>query len=165
MKLLQQVFYSSLAVTALSLAIGFVTNGLTGYVVLPLLIASFWALSQWRTWAWGNPLSFGFYCLVIAVGVWQDVSVVWLLLGIASSIVSWDLSHLIARGKRVEKIIDQGEMIKRHFLRLGGVLVIGLGLCLLALNLHLTITFGWALILGLLMFLALSRVISFLRSE
>ncbi len=163
MKLLQQVFYSSLAVAALSLGIGFGSKGLFGFVVLPLLIASFWALSHWRSWAWGNPLSFGLYCLVIAVGVWQGVSVVWLLLGIASSIVSWDLSHLIAKGKGVDKIIDQVGMMKRHFLRLGWVLVIGLGLCLLALNLHLTITFGWTLILGLLMFLALSRVIRFLR--
>ena len=102
--------------------------------------------------------------MIIAFASWLGVSTLWLSIGILATLASWDIAHLISRGRRVEKIENEDEMVARHFRRLSGVLVIGLVFSLLALNLRLTFSFGWTLILGFLMILALSRVVSFLRN-
>ncbi len=165
MKLQVSLFYTSLALCTLSFGVAFLVHGSLAFAVLNFSLGAFWAISHWREWSWGGLLSFGLFCLMIAFGVWRGVGVLWLLVGIAATIVAWDMARWIAQAKRAGRIIGGDKLIRHHLLRLGGVLVIGLGLSTLALNLKLAFTFGWALILGLLMILALSRVISFLREQ
>lgn len=130
-----------------------------------LLLGGLWTLSNWRGWPWGDPLSFGLFSLLLAFGVWQGAGIPWLLAGIMANITAWDLARLIAKSDRAERIVDADGIVRRHLQRLSGVLVIGLGLSILALNLRLAFTFDWALILALVMIVALSRAISFLREQ
>ncbi len=165
MKLAVWLFYFSLGISSLSFGIGFISSGSPGFSVSAFVLGGFWALAHRRAWTWADRLSFATFCLIMAAGAWQGVGELWLSIGIAAALISWDSSHLITRANQVDRIDHQEGVIRRHLLRLGWVLIIGLGLCLLALNLHLAYTFGWALILALVMILALSRVISFLRES
>ncbi len=165
MNLVRSILFGSVSVLSLSLAVGHFLAGHPVWVFVAIFLGIFWAFAHLRDWAWANSLSFLLFCITIVMGTFFDVAIIWLIMGVVSALVAWDISYWTTRKNRVGRIDREDIMVKQHLRRLGGVLVIGLGFSLLALNLHLTLTFGWILILGFVMILALSRVVSYLRDQ
>ena len=156
MNLVRSILFGSVSVLSLSLAVGHFLAGHPVWVFVAIFLGIFWAFAH---------LSFLLFCITIVMGTFFDVAIIWLIMGVVSALVAWDISYWTTRKNRVGRIDREDIMVKQHLRRLGGVLVIGLGFSLLALNLHLTLTFGWILILGFVMILALSRVVSYLRDQ
>ena len=165
MNLAKPIFITSLIVLALSLTAGLFLSGSAVWAIIALLLAAFWTFAHFRDWVWANSFSFLLLFIVIVLGTYVDVENIWLIIAIFSALVAWDISYWISRRNRVQRVDHEDIMLNQHLRRLGGVLVIGLGLSLVALNLRLTLTFGWMLILGFVMILALSRVVMFLREH
>jgi len=165
MKLPEWLFFVSAVVCTLSFGLGFLLTGSHGLAVVAFSIGCLWTISHWKEWSWGDLAGFAIYSFLLAVGGWQGVAIPWLVVGIASLIITWDIARLSAQMKRVERIVDEDGLIRRHLLRLGSLLVIGLCLSILALNLRLMLSFDLGLILSLVMIITLSRVITFLREN
>ena len=165
MKLAEQFYFMSLAAVTISVGVGYIASGFSAWAIAIFLLGGFWAIAYLWKWPWGNSFSFALFCLAIVFGAWVEVNQYWLIIAIISALAAWDIANLIARTRRVARIDDEDNIVVHHLRRLGGVLVIGLVVCLLALNLRLTLTFGWILILGFMMILALSKVVSFLRQR
>jgi len=161
----ERLFFIGVILSSLGLGIGFWTANALGLTIAALVAGSFWALSHWRRWTWGNDVSFLLFSLFLALGAWLEMNLPWMLAGMTGMLAAWDMSDWIQRLMRVERIAKQQEQTRQHILRLGAILVIGSGLTLLALTLRLTFSFGWALILGFVMIIALSRVIGYLQKQ
>lgn len=168
MKRLQGLFYVSLALGVASLTMGLLVSRKLPWVLslVPLLLGLFWGLAHWRR-RWDirlSRLSFIIMWIFLLGAAWKGLELGWLLLGMIGLIMAWDLARMLKLASGVDRIQDEGHFLQRYFLRLGGLLFLGVGLCFLALNLQFDYSFGWGVILGLVLIAALSRVVSFLRS-
>jgi thiosulfate reductase cytochrome b subunit len=88
-----------------------------------------------------------------------------MLVGTLAALAAWDLDHFERRLRTAQRVEAQGALIRAHLRRLSIVAGLGLTLGGIALSVQVEITFGWALLLGLLAFLALSGVIAFGQRE
>ena len=90
-------------------------------------------------------------------GLWQKLPA-WLMLVVVLLILAaWDLGRFSNRLSVVTDEATEDRLNKLHLSRLGVTLVAGLLLGGIALLLHVTLDFGWALVLGILAMLALNR--------
>jgi hypothetical protein len=159
------LFFIGVILSSLGLGVGFWAANVLGLTIAVLVGGIFWVLSHWRRWTWGNDMSFVLFSLFLALGAWLEMNLPWMLAGITGMLAAWDMNDWIQRLKCVERIVEAQEQTRQHILRLGAVLILGLGLTVMAVTLRLTFSFGWALILGFVMMIALSRVIGYLQKR
>jgi hypothetical protein len=163
MKLIRPCVYLCLAVITLSLSLAFWQVGYSILITPLIILFGLWGLAHWRGWSWASDLAFGVSSLVVGVGAWAGASPFWLFLSLAGMIIAWDLGRFARLLDRAGSVRDEGGLWKAHFIRLGGVLVIGLGLSFLAVNLSLGVNFDLTLILVFVLIYSLSRVVGYLR--
>lgn len=165
MKIIHGLAYSGIIVAIASLSVAFLQISQPVMMYVVLLLGSFWGLSHWRRWNWANNLAFALNVLSLGGAAWIAGVSVWLFVALAGMIVAWDLGRFIRIIESVDIILNEGNIIKQHLIRLGVVLVIGLGLSFLALNLNFKTSFDWMLILAFVMMLAISRAVGYLRAR
>jgi hypothetical protein len=163
MKIVQVLIYGCITLGALSLSLACLAIDLTILAISVLLLVFFWAVAFWRGWDWAVNSLFGLNVIILGSAAWLGANLIWIFIALAGFIAAWDLGRWIRLAGEVDHILYEGLLVKQHLFRLGGVLVIGLGLSFLALNLDFKYSFDWALILAFVMVLALSRVVGFLR--
>jgi hypothetical protein len=163
MKPVHSWIYLCLAVSALSLSMAFWQ---VGYIILispSIILTGFWGLAHWRGWRWARDMAFAVSILLVGFGAWAGGSPFWLLLALAGALVAWDMGRFAWLLVRAGIVRDEAGLWKAHFIRLGGVLVIGLGLSFLALNLSLGVNFDVSLVLAFVLIFTFSRVVGYLR--
>ena len=150
----------SIGFATLLLALGYALNAAWLEVFLLLLIGCLWLAGYGRGWTWPASLSFSLFTGLAAWGVYQGLATGWLLGGLVAALVAWDLDHFAQRLRQAGHVAGEAELKQAHLRRL--LIVAGLGLLLggLALSFQIELNFGWALLLGLLVILGLSWVIS-----
>ncbi len=158
----------------LPLSIVIATGTLAGAYVLGGQVAAAFALGTlgiiWlllsllhKYWV-ANPV---FACLIAFtfVGSLLDFNIVVLWAAILALLVAWDLSHFVQRIRYAERVEDFPQALRQHFLRLGGVLVVGGMFSMLALQLRVRLGFAVAVLLSLLAAIGLAQAVAFFRRE
>lgn len=100
-----------------------------------------------------------------AVGTVLDVSPTILITGIALALFAWTMENVAEQFTAVSQVRDEKEVIKKHVQWAGGIIGLGWLLGVAALNLQLGLTFGWVLLLGIVVVIALSLFVRRLRHE
>ncbi len=151
----------SLAVAGLG--IGYALGGHSAWV-LPIMLAGLvWLAGHWRRWPWSASFGLILFVTLAAWGVFLELPAGWLLLAVITTLAAWDLAYFSWRLEQVPSTADPAGLLRAHLSRLA--LATGLGLILggLALQLHFELSLGWALLLGLLILLGLSRAVRTIR--
>ena len=148
----------------ISLAIGYLQGGLAGYSLWFLLLAAIWLIAHFRKWYWFSSIALLVIIIAAAFGVWQEFSTVWMLLGALGGLLGWDLSDFARRLSYAAPMDDTRGMERLHMERVGIVAVLGLGLALLSVFIHVQrLAFEVAVGLVLLAALGLTRLVIGLR--
>jgi hypothetical protein len=154
----------SILLGTISLAIGYAQGGVAGYPLWFLLLAAVWLIAHFRKWYWFSSIALLVIIMAAAFGVWQEFSTVWMLLGALGGLLGWDLSDFARRLSYAAPMDDTRGMERLHMERVGIVAVLGLGLALLSVFIHIQrLAFEVAVGLVLLAALGLTRLVIGLR--
>jgi len=156
---------ASIVLATGALALGYGLGGMALWVLPIVALGGLWLLALWRRLAWAAWLGLALYAALAAAGLLLGLAGGWMLLGLVAALAAWDLDWFLHRLKQVGWVAEEGDLARRHHLRL--LLVLGLGLlpAAVALELELDLGFGIVLLLGSLAIFGLSRAVGFLRRE
>lgn len=147
-----------------SLAYGFSQAGLTDPARWFMWIGVLWILAHWRKVYWASSLAFLLIVLGAGYGVWNGLTIVWMLLGALGGLLGWDLSDFARRLSYAAPTDDIRGMERRHLTRVGVVAALGLGLAWLSVVIRINrLAFEVAVGLVLLAALGLTRLVVRLR--
>lgn len=123
-----------------------------------------WLAAHWQKRHWFSPLAMLVMVAAAAYGVWKELSSLWMILGALGGLLGWDLSDFARRLSYASPTDDIRGMERRHLERAGIVAVLGLGLALLSIYIHVQrLAFEVAVGLTLLAALGLTRLVIGLR--
>jgi hypothetical protein len=160
----QILFYFSILAAVVSLTIALLLRGELLNAGVPVIIGIFVVAALHQSWRWGP--SAGLFLFILLAGIHRGLGEIWLSISIIAVLMAWDLAHFLLRFLPIMDVIDQIDVMEgNHLKRL--FWVVGLSVILLgaAQLIRLNLSFGWVLLLGLLLIVSLSRVIALLRTE
>jgi hypothetical protein len=154
---------------AVGLAAGYAQGGQLAAGLWLAALGLAWLAARRLDRGWIDSIALLLYTGAAALGLLFQAPAGWMLASAAAALAAWDLAYFLRRVKGLEGEKASQALERQHLLRLAGVIATGLGIAgaamLLAPLLRLRFSFGLALIGGLLVFIALSQVIGFLRRE
>ena len=153
----------TIGLATLLLALDFALTARWGWVVAIAAAGLLWLTESWHGRSWMSTVGLIFFTTVAAAGVILRLPPLWLLSSLVGALVAWDLDHFSHYLSGAADIRDEAELMKSHCRRLAAVT--GLGWCLgaVALSVRFTFDFVPALALGLLIVIALSGAIRYMR--
>jgi len=146
-------------IATLTLAFGYGLIPLWSGTMIVVVMGLVWLVGQLRRLGWLNDMSFALLIIAAAVGVWWSVPAGWMLAGTVAALAAWDLARFDRRLAHVEQITGERQLRRDHLQRLLLVTGLGLGFGALALSIQFELSLGWAILLGLLAVIGLSRII------
>jgi hypothetical protein len=147
-----------------SLVIGYSQANFSDPVFWFILLGIGWLVSRWQRWHWFASIALFVMVAAAAYGVWNQFSTVWMILGALGALLGWDLSDFARRLNYAAPTDDIRGMERRHLERVGIVAVLGLGLALLSVYIHVQrLAFEVAVGLIILAALGLTRLVIGLR--
>jgi hypothetical protein len=147
-----------------SLVIGYRQAGFTDPVSWFVVLGIVWFVSRWQRWHWFASLAMLVMVAAAAYGVWKEFASVWMILGALGGLLGWDLSDFARRLSYAAPTDDVRGMERRHLERVGIVAVLGLGLALVSIYVHVQhLAFEVAVGLIILAALGLTRLVMGLR--
>jgi hypothetical protein len=149
----------SIGLAALLPASGYMLNGSWAGASASLALGAFWLAGLWRGWQGTDALGLLGLVAIAGAGVWLGLAPALMLAGVVAALAGWDLDRFAQRLRRAEHVVGEIELARAHLRRLLVVAGIGLGLGGVTLVLQMALSFGWALLLGMLAILGLSRAI------
>jgi hypothetical protein len=154
-----------IGLAAASLAAGYGLGGRRVEALLVLLLGALWLGAQWRGWSWADSAGLVGCAGVAAVGMWLDLAAAGMLAGLVCALSAWDLSAFVRWLTSVQSAEKAELLLRQHLRRLLVVDVVGVLLAGAALFIRLRLGLALMLLLGLVLFVGVSRAISFLRRE
>jgi hypothetical protein len=148
MKRIRFLIWLSLAAAMSVLVLGFARGGYWALSSLPIALALIWLLGvrYERRWLIGLVLlAYAFAAMAVSL---LGLSPVWLIAGVTSLLVAWDLQIFNWRIKPAAQVNDEERFVQRHLQRLAALCTLGLLLSLAALLLRLRLGFGLIVLLG-----------------
>ena len=132
---------------------------------LVLAVGVLWLVAGQQTWAWLGTLLFVGLAGLAGFGAWLGLSPFFMLFGFISALAAWDLTTFRQQLQQSDVVEPETTLQRDHLRRLG--LVTGLGLLLgtVALTIQFQLNLLWALLLGFLIIIGLSRVIRGVRER
>ena len=147
-----------------SLVYGYSQMGLANPPRWFILLGVLWLLAHWRKYYWFSSVALFAILIAAAFGVWVEFPTIWMLLGALGGLLGWDLSDFARRLNYAAGTDDIVGLERRHLARVGIVAVLGFGLALLSLYVHINrLAFEVAVGLVLLAVLGLTRLVIGLR--
>ncbi|MBC8074608.1 MAG: hypothetical protein H7Y32_00910, partial [Chloroflexales bacterium] len=153
------------ALAVLPAALTFSLTGAWIVVTVLLTLGVVWGLGERRGWDWAGGLGLAGVTAAAAWGAWNGLATSWLLCGEVLALAVWDLDRFERLLARADRVTNAAALWRGHVLRIAPVLAAALLLGLIALNLQVTLSFAWMILLGVLALLGLSRAIGLLRRE
>ena len=134
-------------------------------LLLVIVIGGIWLVGVWYARSWLTTVGLVGVVLGTAVAGLLGLSPVLLLTGIALTLFAWTLGNIGQRLVAVSDVRDERELIKTHLQWAGGVIGLGWFLGMIALSAQFALSFGWALVSGILVVFTLSRFVDRLQQE
>ena len=163
--MMRRLIAVAIGLGALGMAATFALAALWGWVVAIVIVGLFWLAEPRHGLRWVATLGLLFFTAAAVVGVLLRLSTFWLLSSLVALLAAWDLGHLRGYLDDVADIRNKAELTRAHLKRLGIVAGLGWFLGVAALGVRLTFDFGWALALGLVVVVSLSRAIRRMGSK
>jgi hypothetical protein len=158
------VMIISIILGTVSLSVGYYQAGMYDPARWSVLLGIVWILAHWRKYYWFSALGLFLTLIGAAYGVWNQFTTIWMLLGALGGLLGWDLSDFARRLGYAAPTDDIQGMERRHLERVGIVAVLGFGIALLSLYIHIKhLAFEVAVGLVLLAALGLTRLVIGLR--
>lgn len=165
MNVIERLLFGSIGAAVAGLVLGYLGSDASVLAPLPALAGLLWLAGRWRGWRWIASPAMVTLTLLAALGMTRGASPILLFVGSVASLVAWDLDQFTRRLQRAACAFDAAALAAEHLRRLAAVSALGLLLGLIALVVHLRLDIGWALAIGLVAAVSLSRAIRFLRRE
>lgn len=147
-----------------SLVIGYLQADFTDPVRWFILLGILWLAAYWQRWNWISPLAMLVTVAAAAYGVWKEFPMVWMVLAALGGLLGWDLSDFARRLSYAARTDDIQGTERRHLERVGIVALLGVGLALLSIYVHINrLAFEVAVGLIILAALGLTRLVIGLR--
>ena len=147
-----------------SLVIGYSQANFTNPIFWIIGLGILWLVAYWQRWHWFAPLAMLIVVSAAAYGVWKGFPTVWMILGALGGLLGWDLSDFARRLSYASPTDDIQGTERRHLERVGVVALLGLGLALISVYIHVQrLAFEVAVGLIILAALGLTRLVIGLR--
>ena len=154
----------SILLGIVSLSAGYFQAGMMDPVRWFILLGVAWPVAHWRKWYWVSSAALLVMVVAAAYGMWRGFSTEWMILGALGGLLGWDLSDFARRLSYAAPADDVRGMERRHLERVGIVAILGLGLALLSVYVHVPrLAFEVAVGLIILAALGLTRLVMGLR--
>lgn len=163
MKMLRALIYIGIGFTTAGMWMAFNSGKWPEISYLSIVLGGFWVIAQWRRWGGASNLIFAVNAILFGFAALSPLPLVWLSISLTGMVLAWDIGRWMQIMENAPHISNGTQLIRNHLIRLGGVLVIGLSLSLLAMNLDFSLSFEWVLILVFMMVFLLSRVVGYMR--
>jgi hypothetical protein len=151
-----------IGLATLLLALDYALGGHWIGVVASVALGCLWLAGLWRGWNETDSLGIVGFTSLAAVGVWLALAIPVLLASLVAALAAWDLDRFAQRLQRAGHASPTAALARAHLRRLLAVAGIGLLLSAVSFGIQLPIGFGWALLLGALAILGVSRTIRWL---
>jgi hypothetical protein len=129
------------------------------------LIGLLWLLAEWRHWAWMASPAFFVLVGAAGIGAWMGLSPILMVFSVLGSLLAWDLDDFSRRLQSAAPEDDLRKLENKHLVHLIILGTTGLSLSLVAIYLHLQISFGWLFLLALAAVLGMMQLVKRLRRE
>ncbi len=147
-----------------SLVVGYVQAGFTNPVRWFIALGIAWLVAQWQKWHWFSSVAMLIIVGAAAYGMWKEFPTVWMILSALGGLLGWDLADFARRLSHAARTDDTRGMERRHLGRVGIVALLGVGLALLSIYVHVRrLAFEVAVGLIILAALGLTRLVIGLR--
>jgi len=147
-----------------SLVVGYMQADFTDPVRWFILLGILWIAAHWQRWHWFASVAMLLTVAAAAYGVWREFSSVWMILSALGGLFGWDLSDFARRLSYAAPTDDIQGTERRHLERVGIVAVLGVGLAILSIYIHINkLAFEVAVGLIVLAALGLTRLVIGLR--
>ena len=155
----------SIGLAALVFGLAYAAAGQWVQWLLVVTLGLLWAVGQQLGWNWTGAMGLIAFTSVAVFGIWARLPALWMLCGMVATLSAWDL-HRFSLQLQAAQLVEGGVQLTRsHLQRLLAVSGLGLLLGGLALQVQVDLNFGWALLLGVLAILFLSRAIEFITRK
>ncbi len=155
-----QSFFICLTTIAVIIAYG--SGGLLKVAFCVALLGVLWIVGLYKRWKWCGNLMFLIIIGICTVGLYFNLSFVWLLLGLTGALSAHDVNRFEQRKSMAGIIKNLHGMEKHHLIRLMTVIIFSLILGTITPFINIRIEFGMVLSLGILTVFCMNRVTSFL---
>lgn len=147
-------------------AVGYYLAGNPIGALALLAFALMWGLADWRQWTWFASLYLGMMLLAAVVGilVWE-IPFVWNFASLLAALLLWDLQAFSRRLALAAPEDDRVGLQRRHELRLLQFSSLAIILAAAARSISLELSFGWSFWLVVLLAVALTRTVLWLRRQ
>lgn len=146
-----------------SLAFIFFRAGISYMAQGLLVFGLFWVYAFWRRWMWVSSVGILLLVAYAGFGLWNGLSLGWLIAGILGGLLAWDLTEFIRRLLVAPADTDLPGMERRHVARLTLIAIAGLCLSSIFIIFQKEFTLEWILLLTLIGLLGLAQVLAWLR--
>jgi hypothetical protein len=85
-----------------------------------------WLISHWRKWKWFPSFALLISVLLAIVGLWLDLSLVWMFSGAIFALIAWDLNQFQIKLSLLPAREDKQGMTLRRLIRISILALIGL---------------------------------------
>jgi len=157
MRLTRRIFWGAVALAVGAPAVGALLRGVTALPLGLLAVGALWSVVAERTRLAGA--AFALCVGGIALGIWLEVGIGWLLVGMTAALAAWDLEAFNAWLVSIARVENERELVREHLRQLALVCGIGLSVALAASRLRVQLSFGVALFLALTAVLGLGYVL------
>lgn len=157
---MRRVLAVTIGLAMLGLVTAFAMELRWGWVAAIMIVGLLWLAERWPP-----TLGLLFFTATAVAGVVLGLSALWLLFGLIAALAAWDLSAFARYLDDVTDVRNGAELIKSHLERLGTVAGPGWLLGAVALGVRFDFDFIWALALGLIVIVSLSRAIGRMGGE
>ncbi len=106
----------------------------------------------------------GFLALVVIAGS-RGLNVALTLVGLLAALAAWNLAGFTQRMRAASRIEGAAGLEQRYLWRLGLVLLVGGALAALALTVRITLNFGVAFLLAIVIIVGASQAVTYLRRQ
>ena len=148
---------------AVVLTLVYVLEGRVDLAAVSVGFSLIWLVGIWRGWDWSAFIGFISLTGAAVFGVGLGMLPVGMLVALIATLVAWDLHRFLLRLGTADTVIDKSTLQKIHLRRLAITAGVGLVLGVLALNLEFNLGLGWVILMGLIVAVSLSWVVSFVR--
>jgi len=155
-----QFFFICLTTIAVIIAYG--SGGLLKVAFCVALLGVLWIVGLYKRWKWCGNLMFLIIIGACTVGLFYNLSFVWILLGLTGALSAHDVNRFEQRKSMAGIIKSIHDTDKNHLIRLMTVIVFSLILGTITQFINIRIEFGMVLSLGILTVFCMNRVTSFL---
>ena len=150
---------ASICAAALVLAGTYALRPAWAGMALSLSLGMVSLTGQAAGWRWITGFALGGFVLLAAAGVVLNLSPFAMLLGTTLALVAWDLDRFAARLSDIGQVANEQALARAHLYRLSLVAMSAMLLGAFALNVRVSLSFGWALFLSFTILFVLSRLL------